>query len=126
MRRSRSSNTRGAKASSPSSRTEASSHSRRTKKPSRVKVAPPWSVYVVRCADSTLYTGIASDVERRIAEHLKANGKGSKYLRGRGPLELVFVQGCRSRGAALSLESQMKKLSRAEKEEVIQCGKLQP
>jgi len=86
---------------------------------------PPWFVYVVRCADGTLYTGIASDVERRIAEHLKTNGKGSKYLRGRGPLELVFVQGCESRGAALSLESRKKKLSKAEKEEVIQCGEFQ-
>jgi putative endonuclease len=87
---------------------------------SRTKVTPPWFLYVVRCADGTLYTGIASDVARRIAEHLKANGKGSKYLRGRGPLELVFVQGCESRGAALSLESRMKRLSRAEKEGVIQ------
>jgi putative endonuclease len=94
-------------------------------KRSRAKVAPPWSVYVVRCADGTLYTGMASDVERRIAEHLKPNGKGSKYLRGRGPLELVFVHGCESRGAALSLESRMKKLSRAEKEDVIQCAELQ-
>jgi len=69
--------------------------------------------------DGSLYTGIATDVERRIAEHLKGNGKGSKYLRGRGPLELVFVQGCESRGAALSAESRMKRLSKADKEEAI-------
>jgi putative endonuclease len=84
-----------------------------------------WFVYVVRCADGTLYTGIASDVERRIAEHLKANGKGAKYLRGRAPLELVFMQVCESRGAALSLESRMKGLSKAEKEEAIRCGEIQ-
>ena len=86
----------------------------------RTKVAPSWFVYIVRCADGTLYTGIASDVERRITEHLKTNGKGSKYLRGRGPLKLVFVQGCESRSKALSLEIRMKRLSKVEKEEAIQ------
>lgn len=80
-----------------------------------------WFVYIVRCADGTLYTGMAKDVERRIAEHLQSNGKGAKYLRGRAPLELEFVQECKSRGAALSLESRMKRLSKAEKEELIRC-----
>ena len=123
MRRSRAKKTTRAKARPQSGRAKTKRAGVKTPR-SRAKVASPWSVYVVRCVDDTLYTGIASDVERRIAEHLKPNGKGSKYLRGRGPLELVFVQGCESRGAALSFESRMKKLSRAEKEEVIQCGTL--
>ena len=79
-----------------------------------------WSVYVVRCSDGALYTGIATDVRRRIAEHGKRDGKGAKYLRGKGPLRLVFEQAVESKGLALKIESQIKKLPKARKEELIE------
>ena len=76
-----------------------------------------WYVYIVRCRDGSLYTGIAKDVERRLAEH-QAN-RGAKYLRGRGPLELVFKKQIGKRGQALKIEHKLKHLSRHEKEELI-------
>jgi len=65
---------------------------------------PEWWVYIVRCSDRSLYTGIALDVERRFAEHARADGKGAKYLRGRGPLELVLARVVGSRPRALRVE----------------------
>ncbi len=79
-----------------------------------------WSVYIVRCSDGALYTGIATDVRRRIAGHAQNNGKGAKYLRGKGPLQLVFVRAIGSRDLALRVESQIKKLPKVQKEELIE------
>jgi len=76
-----------------------------------------WNVYIVRCRDGSLYTGIATDVERRLAEHQA--GKGAKYLRGRGPLRVVFEKQVGSKGQALKSEHKLKGLSRNEKEELI-------
>ena len=73
-----------------------------------------WFVYVVRCADDTLYCGIARDVAARLAEH--EAGKGAKYTRGRGPLTLLLARGCRAKGTALRLEYAIKQLPRAEKQ----------
>ena len=81
--------------------------------------AAPWSVYIVRCRDGSLYTGIATDVARRLAEHRTLRGKGAKYLRGRGPLRLVFVRQAPSREVALRLERRIKRLSKARKEEMV-------
>ena len=72
-----------------------------------------WSVYLARCADGTLYCGIAPDVAARLAAH--DAGKGARYTRGRGPLELLLARRCRDRGMALRLEHAVKKLSRADK-----------
>ena len=80
---------------------------------------PQWYVYLVRCGDGTLYTGIATDVSRRLEEHRGGEGKGAKYLRGRGPLQLVLEKTVGARGVALSVESRIKKLRRAQKEELI-------
>jgi len=76
-----------------------------------------WFVYMIRCAGGQLYTGISTDVERRLAEH--AAGHGAKFLRGKGPLQLVFTRkvGCRS--TALQAEAGIKKLSREQKEALI-------
>ncbi|MEI6473363.1 MAG: GIY-YIG nuclease family protein, partial [Holophagaceae bacterium] len=63
-----------------------------------------WSVYLLRCGDGTLYCGIALDVAARLAQHQE--GKGAKYTRGRGPLELVFAEPCASRPEALRRERQ--------------------
>ena len=76
-----------------------------------------WYVYVARCADDTLYCGIARDVARRIAEH--DAGTGARYTRGRGPLRVVLVRRRRDKGRALRLEYAIKQLSRAQKEALI-------
>jgi predicted GIY-YIG superfamily endonuclease len=78
-----------------------------------------WFVYLVRCGDGTLYTGIAIDVARRLEEHRRGEGKGAKYLRGRGPLRLELEKAVGDRSVALSIESRIKKLRRAKKEELI-------
>ena len=80
-------------------------------------VADDHYVYVLRCADDTLYTGYTTDVERRVAEH--DAGEGAKYTRGRTPVELVHVESFASRSAAMSREHEIKSLSRREKESLI-------
>ena len=82
-----------------------------------------WYIYLIRCRDGSLYTGITTDVARRFAEHQGNNGTGAKYLRGRGPLMLVFQKKLGSRSLALGVESKVKKLSKARKEELIRTGK---
>ena len=76
-----------------------------------------WYVYILRCGDNTLYTGITGDVERRLAVH--RSGKGAKYTRGRGPLELVYTEEVPDKSAALRREYQIKRLTRQEKEQLI-------
>ncbi len=76
-----------------------------------------WFVYIARCADDSLYTGIARDVAARIAAH--DAGKGARYTRGRGPLALCGVVRCASRSEALKLELAIKRLPRARKEWVL-------
>jgi putative endonuclease len=75
-----------------------------------------WYVYMVRCRDGKLYTGIATDIDRRLTEHL--SGKGAKYLRGRGPLRLAFKQKIGRRSLALKMERLIKKLPKSEKERI--------
>ncbi|MGI5979528.1 MAG: GIY-YIG nuclease family protein [Oscillospiraceae bacterium] len=72
-----------------------------------------WFVYIVRCADDTLYTGVSTDVDRRTQAHNA--GHGAKYTRSRTPVTVVYRAPCESRSAALSREAAIKKLSRAEK-----------
>ena len=81
-----------------------------------------WSVYVLRCKDGTLYTGIATDVDRRLAEHRGPGGRGAKYLRGRQPLELVMSRSVGAREIALRVEHRIKRLARAEKEALLRDG----
>ena len=76
-----------------------------------------WNVYMLRCGDGTLYTGIAVDVEQRLAMH--RSGKGAKYTRGRGPLELVYTEVCGTHSDALKREIQLKALPRTEKEKLF-------
>ena len=72
-----------------------------------------WHVYMVNCADGTLYTGIARDVEGRVARHNA--GQGAKYTRGRVPVRLVYREAVESRGAALRRELEIKRLPASEK-----------
>jgi putative endonuclease len=72
-----------------------------------------WSVYLARCADGSLYCGIARDVSARLAAH--DAGKGARYTRGRGPLLLLATRRYRDKGRALRVEHAVKQLSRADK-----------
>jgi len=74
-----------------------------------------WFVYILRCADDTLYTGIAKDVKKRLAQHNTDDKAGAKYTRARRPVELVYSEGCDSRSEASKRECAIKKLSRGEK-----------
>ena len=78
---------------------------------------PEWSIYMVRCRDGSLYTGIATDIERRFAEHQA--GKGAKYLRGRAPLKLAFKKRIGSRSLALQIERMIKGLHKDKKERIV-------
>lgn len=77
-----------------------------------------FSLYIVRCADDSLYTGIATDVDNRIAQH-ESGARGAKYLRGRGPLRLVFNEPVGDRSNASRLEYRVKQLNRQQKEALI-------
>ena len=81
-----------------------------------------WSVYLVRCAGGTLYTGIATDVARRVEEH--EEGRGAKYLRGKAPLELVFERAIGERGRALRIEGRIKRLPRDRKEALLRDDRI--
>jgi len=74
---------------------------------------------MLRCGDGSLYTGIATDVERRLREHA-AGARGAKYLRGRGPLQLVFSQPVGNRGRASRAEHRIKQLDRRHKQALIE------
>ena len=76
-----------------------------------------WSVYILRCADNTLYTGVATDIDARLATHNA--GKGAKYTRGRLPVKLVYREAVRGRSAALKREHAIKRLPRAAKKRLI-------
>ncbi len=72
-----------------------------------------WTVYILQCADDTLYTGITNDLERRIAEH--EAGQGAKYTKGRGPFQLVYQESCEDRGLASKRENEIKSWDRKAK-----------
>ncbi len=80
--------------------------------------ADTYSVYMLRCADGSLYTGIATDVSRRLHEH-QSSPRGAKYLRGRGPLTLEFQQAVGGRGDASKVEYLLKNLAKVDKEELV-------
>jgi putative endonuclease len=75
--------------------------------------AANWQVYILECADGSLYTGIARDLQARIAAH--NNGTGAKYTRGRGPVKLLHHEPAPDRSTALRREALLKQLSRAAK-----------
>ena len=73
-----------------------------------------WYLYMLRCGDGSLYTGITTNVPRRFRAH--SQGMGAKYTRGRGPLELVYQERCGTHSQALRRELEVKSLRRAEKQ----------
>lgn len=80
-----------------------------------------WKLYILRCGDGTLYTGITVDVAHRFGMHQA--GKGAKYTRGRGPLELLYVEDCGTHSQALQREITVKRLCRQEKINLIANNK---
>ena len=77
------------------------------------RIEPSACVYIVKCADGTLYTGWSSDVESRVAAH--NNGKGARYTAGRRPVTLVYTEDCGTKSSAMKRERQIKRYSRAQK-----------
>ena len=80
----------------------------------------PWHVYILECADSTLYTGVARDLTARVARHNA--GQGARYTRGRGPVRLVYAEPATDRGAAQRREHAIKRLSAVAKRRLIAAG----
>ncbi len=78
-----------------------------------------WFLYIIRCKNNNLYTGITTDVERRFEEHKSHDKKGSKYLRGKTPLKLVLKKKVGNRSMALKIEAKVKKLPKIKKELLI-------
>jgi len=80
-----------------------------------------WHLYMIRCGDNSLYTGVTTDVERRFAEHQQtsASSKGAKFLRGKQPLTLVYRAELGNRAEAQQLEYRLKQLSKSEKENLV-------
>lgn len=81
-----------------------------------------WSVYMIRCGNGSLYTGIATDVERRFSEHLEQGPKAAKYLRGRLPLELVYRKEIGNRSEASKEELRIKRLGVSAKLALVNGG----
>lgn len=78
-----------------------------------------WVVYMLRCKDDSLYTGITSDIDRRLLEHNHGVKKGSKYVRSRRPAYLVYLESMPGKSEALKREYAIKKLSKNDKEELV-------
>lgn len=78
---------------------------------------PKWYLYILRCGDGTLYTGITTDVEKRLETHRA--GKGAKYTRGRLPLEVVYRECCGTHSDALKREAAIKRMTRQKKETLL-------
>jgi putative endonuclease len=83
----------------------------------RVPSSGAWAVYIVRCANGALYTGITNDLEGRVKAH--NDGRGAKYTASFGPVELAWRRRKKDKSSALKLEAAIKRLSRAEKEELV-------
>ncbi|MCG8380182.1 MAG: GIY-YIG nuclease family protein [Proteobacteria bacterium] len=79
-----------------------------------------WVVYILRCSDQTLYTGITSDLERRLQEHNHDNKLAAAYTRSRRPVTLIYHETYTDRATATKREAEIKKLSRQEKEQLIE------
>ena len=78
-----------------------------------------WTVYVLRCGDDTLYTGVTTDIERRVNEHNFDNKLAASYTKSRRPVKLVYTEDCDDRSEALKREIGIKKLKRKQKEALI-------
>jgi len=89
-----------------------------------VKSADQWYLYLLRCSDGSLYTGITNNLERRFKMHQA--GKASRYTRSHGPVEMVYSETCGDRSSALIRECEVKEWPRAKKEKLISGEILKP
>jgi putative endonuclease len=83
-----------------------------------------WHVYIILCSDDTLYTGITTDIERRMRQH--ALGQGAKYFRGRRPERLLYLEGGHDRSSASKRELSIKKMKRSEKQQLVESQSSTP
>jgi predicted GIY-YIG superfamily endonuclease len=83
----------------------------------RARLATMWFVYIVRCRDRTLYTGVTTDADKRVAEHNR--GRGARYTRSRLPVELVHLEAAADRATALRREREIKRMPSAAKRRMI-------
>lgn len=81
----------------------------------------PYFVYILRCSDGTLYTGITTDLDKRLHDHNQSSA-GAKYTRSRRPVALIYSETIPDKSTALKRESAIKKLSRAQKESLVSRG----
>jgi len=88
----------------------------------RVHASAAWYVYIVRCADASLYTGVTNGIDARIAAHNA--GRGARYTRSRLPVELVYWEPADNRGTALRREAEIKRLSADEKKVLVAGRKM--
>ena len=79
-----------------------------------------YTLYILQCADNSLYTGIAKNLEKRLEMHRA--GTGAKYVRGRLPFKLVYTEECKDRSSALKREIQIKKMKKIQKCKLIEHG----
>ncbi len=87
--------------------------------PSAIRVSQ-WSVYILRCADNSLYTGVTTDISRRLSQHNGLVKNGAKYTRNRQPVELVYQENSHSRSEACKREYAIKCLNKSQKEQLIE------
>jgi len=85
--------------------------------------AAPWAVYIVRCRDGTLYTGVTNDLEARVAAHNA--GAGARYTRSRRPVRLVYCEAAGNRSVAQTREHAIKRLSRIAKLTLVRAARRQ-
>ncbi|MCB5162445.1 GIY-YIG nuclease family protein [Marinomonas algarum] len=85
----------------------------------KADILPVWYIYMIKTRLDTLYTGITTDVARRFKEHSRGSKKAARYLRGKGPLELMWHQEVGTKSDALKAEYKMKQLSKGEKLQII-------
>ncbi len=78
-----------------------------------------WYVYMVRCSDTSLYTGIATDVRRRVTEHNRDQGAGARYTRARRPVSVVYIEAVSTRSLAAKRERSIKRLTKRQKESLV-------
>jgi len=84
--------------------------------------AKPWYVYILRCKDNSLYTGVTVELERRVHEHNHCNIKGARYTRARRPVTLVYNETSTNRSSACQREHHIKTLTKKQKEALLKLG----
>jgi len=85
-----------------------------------------WFVYILRCADGSLYTGITTDVARRVGEHNAGKAAGARYTRGRGPVQLAYAEAAEDRASAARREAAIKQFDRGRKQALCDAWRPRP